>query len=118
MKKVEIELGESGPTGSVSMAATEAPEKYYPTVTYTSDEEIKLPESGCLLIEFKKVESRESSRNGKETHSCTFEVRKIVGIEGKEDCDDSDNAGKAKNEAGDALDKLRDDYVKTKKKGY
>lgn len=92
------------------------PEKYYPTVTYTSDEPMNLPESGKMLIEFKKVESSESNRGGKEKYSCTFEVRKIVKV-GKSEGDDESNAGKAKNESGDALDKLRDDYVKSKK-GY
>lgn len=97
---------------------SDKPQKYYPSVTYTSDTEMELPDSGRMIIEFKKVESRESNRDGKEQYSCTFEVRKIVGVEGSEDeNEDSVNAGKSKNEAEDALDKLRDEYVGKRKKG-
>lgn len=113
MKSVNIDLGDDSPC---CVSETKPAEKYYPTVTYTSDTEMELPDSGKMLVEFKKVESRESNRGDKEQYSCTFEVRKIISVGGEVESDDESNAGKAKNEAGDALDKLRDDYVKSKGK--
>jgi hypothetical protein len=119
MKKVDIDLSEQSPCGPCCVSeSSKDPQKYYPSVTYHSDEPIELPESGRLVIEFKKVESRESNWDGKESHSCTFEIRKITGVEANDEVDESNNAGKVKDEAGDALDKLKEEYVKTKKKDY
>lgn len=105
MKSLNIDLGDCGPC-SPCCAETKSPDKYYPTVTYYSTEDIELPDEGTLLIKFKKVRSTEETKE--ERHSCTFEVQKILGVgKSKDEADDEHNAGKAKNGAAAALDALR-----------
>lgn len=115
---LNIDLGskDNGPC----CVSQSTPEKYYPTVSYHGDKEIELPEEGEMTIKFKRVGKSESTdRSGKESYSCTFEVREIVSCEGcsVEAEDAEEPAGKAKNEAEDALDKLMAEKMAKMKKG-
>lgn len=112
--KMNIDLGTGGEE-SVPATKSKPSEKYYPTITYSGDEEMTLPEEGEMKVEFRKVRSSSTTReDGKTTYDCTLEIRKIIGL----DVDAGDVTPPASNkhkDAGSALDALVADYVKSKK---
>lgn len=115
-----IDLGSEGPC-CVSTEPPKAPEKYYPSVTYDGPNELDLPDEGEMTIRFKKTRTSESDYDGKKRHSCTFEVREILKVDGeKPEVEVEAPAGNSKNDAEEALDTLMKAHMesKAKSKGY
>jgi hypothetical protein len=73
-----IDLAENLPT-----PCEKSPEKYYPTIHVTRDEDLGLPESGVLTARFKVTRREIAEHNGKTTYSYTIELRAIESLEGE-----------------------------------
>lgn len=102
--KLNIDLGEKmgGPMESMKMNAEQ---KHYPTFIVTKDEPIGLPDSGKMVVEFKKIAERTSKNGESKQYECTIEVHKLVSVD-KKKSENEDAPTKNYDEAGDALDKL------------
>lgn len=79
----------------------------YPTFTYDGPVELDLPEVGTMTIHFHRTSSICREINGKHSYSCTVEVHTVSNV--KED-KDVVPPSKSYDEAGDALDRLAQEY--------
>ncbi len=118
MKTVSIDLGSGGPECCTDSPLKSEPSKYYPTVHYNGDKPLNLPDEGEITVTFRKVsESTSKNSDGKKSYSCTLEIREITEIEAEE----NEVEAPAKNlssEAGDSLDRLRNERIKEMKDKY
>lgn len=82
-------------------------ETYYPTL-HLSDvpEDMEIPESGKLLVEFKRIEKVEVNRDGKERCSYTLEICKIVSC----DCEGGEAKQSPSRNTENVLDALLKEY--------
>lgn len=116
--KLNIKLGESnGEMAMPSMPGDKKQEEYFPEFTFREDEEPEFPEEGVMEIRYRKVRSSVDKKN-KKPYQCTIEVREIVSVESEEEEADEESPTKKYDEAGDALDKLANEKVKSKKSEY
>jgi hypothetical protein len=82
-------------------------EKVYPTFHYCGPVELDLPDEGELTITFrKKRESSSIEEDGSHYYECDIEVRKITEIDGEDT--EVEAPAHSRDEAGDALDAIRD----------
>lgn len=98
--KLNIDLkAENGPATIGSANA----EEYFPEFTFRHDDEPDFPETGTMVISYRKVRSSVDKKNKSQPYSCTIEVREIVSAKGEK----GPSAPSEKyDEAGSALDKL------------
>lgn len=86
---MKIDLGTKSPAGCCSPASDkdEGEEKtYYPSLYFTGDEKMDIPDEGSAVITFRKVDSGENTRDPKEPlYRCEIEVHSIDVREGKKD---------------------------------
>lgn len=112
--KLNIDLGKERdltvPTGL-------SKEKYYPRFTYDSDEEMKLPKEGEMIIYYRKVANEErTGEDGKTRYSCTIEVRKLESVDSEDEVEaPASNRGK---DTESALDALVAAHMKSKSEKY
>ncbi len=120
MKVLKIDLGSSGPE-TVAMPAPsndkDEPKKYYPSFYYTGDKALNVPKEGEMVIRYKETSSSETTdEDGNTRYSCTIEIREIVSAEEDEE---TEAPAKSGTEAGDALDAIMREKIKSKKsEGY
>lgn len=86
-----------------SVAVGEPPADQYPDIRLESEDNLNLPDSGTLVIQYKKTHEQVSNKGkDNEIYSCTLEVHKLLEVKG--------NSPKAPSTrdmgAEDALDKL------------
>lgn len=82
MKTVSIDLAEKSPC--CEPEPLDSKKVWYPTIHLEGKSLAGLPKSGVLKIKFKKVRSEKTEKeDGTTRYSCTLEVQKIVGVEGK-----------------------------------
>lgn len=80
---------------------------YYPTLHLTDvPEDIEIPESGKLMVEFKRLEKVEVNRDGKERCSYTLEICKIVSC----DCEGGEAKQSPSRNTENVLDALLKEY--------
>lgn len=99
MKKLNIDLGEDYDKPQELSASVER--QHFPSFTYSDDEELGIPASGKMLIEFEETRKEKSKYNGKVRYTCTVSVKKILGAE----------AAKSEDKpikAADALDAIKE----------
>jgi hypothetical protein len=110
MKTLNIKLGSTENGSSLSMAAVkDTPSEHFPTLHISSKEELDLPDKGVMLVKYRKVRSSsDKPANGEPLYSCTFDIKEIVAVTGK-DSDEDEVESPAKNrskETEDALDAI------------
>jgi hypothetical protein len=119
MKKVNIKLGKTPEQIPAPVGSPEGGPEFFPSLHVTSSEKLELPDKGVMLVKFRKVASSSNKpRDGEESYSCTFDIKEIIAVTGKADDDDDEVEAPAKNrsqEAGDALDAIMRDKMKSKK---
>jgi hypothetical protein len=109
----EIDLGVSAKDKYEISSPTEmGKEKVYPCFHYCGPVELDLPDEGEMTIRFrKKREASSVEEDGSHWYECDIEVRKMLGVDGEEP--EADEApAKSYDEAGDALDSIRDRLAK------
>lgn len=99
--KLNIELGEKISEPSTATMSSSKDKMYYPELHLTSDEELDIPETGTMVIQYKKVGY--SSRNGK--HTCDLEVHKVISADETKGPSAPSKRDKSAEEALDALAK-------------
>lgn len=77
---MKIDLGQKN--DSPMCCATDSPEKkdrvYYPSLYFTHDEPVNLPEEGTAVITFRRIESSENNRDPDDPkYRCEIEVHSI-----------------------------------------
>jgi hypothetical protein len=107
VKQLNLDLGEKSPFAGEPISVRRD-EPYYPTFTYSGDEELELPKSGKMLIEYKESRREETEDDRGERYTCTIQVRKIISVEGAKEEKDV--------RADDALDAIRDALAKSEDK--
>lgn len=85
---MKYDLGQEMSDAPCGVASEEKKDKkYYPTLYFSHDEKIDLPEEGSAVIHFRKVESAENTRDPDDPkYRCELEVHSIEtkgGDEGK-----------------------------------
>jgi hypothetical protein len=102
--KLNIDLGqkpESLPT--LSKPSLEN----YPEVTFRTDEDIELPKTGRLVIDFEKTHGSVNEHKGRKTeYSCTICVKKLVSVNRKESDEDEVEAPVGKSSARETENSL------------
>lgn len=78
---MKIDLGQkydNGPCG-VPMGSSESKEKvHYPSLYFTHDEPVEVPDEGTAVIKFRKIESSENTRDPDDPkYRCEIEVHAI-----------------------------------------
>lgn len=101
---IDLALPSYGQGEPCCVSSTDANRKYYPNFHYEGEKDIELPESGTMVVKFKRTSREESDRNGKTRYSYSVDVVGIDSING-DDADLPDNP-KSKDEASSALDKI------------
>lgn len=97
-----IDLGEK--MSMPEPAEVGSKEVYYPTLHISQDSDPGIPESGTMVIRFKRKSKEERKDDkGKETYTCTIEVRSIEKIKKDKCCTGKDKYA----ERSDMLDALR-----------
>ena len=113
--KVNIDLGSDGNGPCCAPICCDDDKKYYPSIYYTGNKELVLPKEGVMTIRYrKKGHSESTSDDGKESYSCTIEVREIVSVEGNGDDVEAPATNRSK-ASEDALDLIRAAISKEKK---
>ena len=103
MPKFPIDLGRKMSEMSEPAVPSE-PHKSYPMLYLDWDDTYDLPDSGEILLKFKKTSESTSKDKRGEHQSVTLEIREICAVKsGKKTAKDEDEDG------GKALDKLRDE---------
>ncbi len=104
MPDYPIDLGTKSSCGPCCVPSPrEDKEKtYYPSL-YLSGKELNLPDSGEIILKFKKVSESTSTREGKSDYSCELEIHQIVSVK----ADAKKRA--SRDDSEDALDKLREE---------
>lgn len=97
-------------SGELSKPIAETPR--YPVAHFSGPEELDLPDSGTMLVEYKVVREVSSETEGRHWYECDIQLRRIVSAEAEKDISPS----KRINDAGDSLDKLAEEYSKGKEK--
>jgi len=106
--KLNIKLKESGPEmPSIGGESREI----YPEFTFREEDEPEFPDEGTMVIRYKKVRTVTDKKADK-PYQCTLEVREIVSATGRKEEAEDESPTKKHNEAGDALDRLRDEKIK------
>jgi hypothetical protein len=79
-----IDLGEKIETlNPVPCGCCEDDDKaHYPSIYINKDEEIKLPDSGQMVVKFEVVSREMSERDGKKSYSCQVKLKKISQVKG------------------------------------
>lgn len=104
MKAVSIDLGQADNyPQAVSIKSEDSDEKRYPCLFIDTDEDLEIPESGKMTVEFKRT-SKNTSENeeGDCRYSITLQIQKITAVDGGEVSAPS----KSYDSAGDALDAI------------
>jgi len=84
-------------------------EKVYPCFHYCGPLELDLPDEGEMIITFrKKKETSEIEEDGSHWYSCDIEVRQIKSVDGEEASESVEAPAHSRDEAGDALDRIRE----------
>ena len=87
MEKCCIDLGEAGPTTCgcpEPCSDSKASKPYYPSIYFDVPESLDLPDSGQLLITFKRRSQTDAITDGKTRRSVSLDVLSIDGVEGGE----------------------------------
>jgi hypothetical protein len=107
MPKYPIDLGESL-NGSELEVPSSSKEVFYPTVHLEWDTDYNLPESGEMVVKFKKTRETVTTREGEDKKfEVTLELHEILDVKSmKTDKDEEDDSSE------DALDKLAEDSEK------
>lgn len=97
-------MAEIGPTeGSL---VNRSPSESFPTIHFSGPEELGLPKSGKMEVEFKVTREVESETKGKHWYECSVEVRKILKVEETRD----ERPSKRDTSTEDNLDRLASEY--------
>jgi len=102
MPNYPIKLGQKSHPMSVP-TKTEPGDVHYPTIYLQWKRDYKLPDSGEMVVKFKKVRETHTTTDEEKTHEVTLEIHEIVSVKAKE-CEECSSE--------DALDKLVEDYDK------
>jgi hypothetical protein len=104
----EIDLGiPASEKYEISSPQEMGKEKVYPCFHYCGPVELELPDEGEMTIRFrKKSETSSVEEDGSHWYECDIEVRKLLGVDGGEP--EAEAPSKSYDEAGDALDKIRE----------
>jgi hypothetical protein len=80
----------------------------YPSFHYDGEVDLELPETGEMLIKFRKIsETSRVDKDGKHTYACTVEVPAILKVNGKEP--EAHVPARSGSEAELALDKIKNE---------
>lgn len=76
---MKIELGQKYNSGDPCCAPGESKDKtHYPSLYFTHDEPVDVPEEGTAVIKFRKIESSENTRDPDDPkYRCEIEVHSI-----------------------------------------
>lgn len=100
MPKFPIKLGkkfsEPLPVGPASDST------HYPSLYLEWDSKYELPESGTLVVRFRKTSETTEKRNEKESQRVSLDITEITSVK-------SDKTAPKEEEPGDVLDKLREE---------
>lgn len=83
-----------------------SPSESFPTIHFSGPEELGLPKSGKMEVEFKVIREVESTTNGKDWYECDVQVRKILRVEETRD----ERPSKRDTSTEDNLDRLASEY--------
>ena len=104
MPHYPIKLGQKSHMSSVP-SPMELGDVHYPTIFLHWKKDYKLPDSGEMVVKFKKVRETHTTTDEEKTHEVTLEVHEIVSVKASKK-DDEDESSE------EAIDKLAEDYDK------
>jgi len=107
MPKMPIDLGLSM-KGMSEPAMPSKDEPHYPSLYLEWNNDYDLPDSGTMVVKFKKVsESNSKDRDGKKRQNVTLDIMSIESVKGGKSAEKKDDE-----DSGDRLDRLKDEVEK------
>lgn len=95
---IDLSRKMSGPESS----PVKMDEEYYPSLHLHWDKKYDLPESGTMVVRFKKVSESTNKRDGKDSQDVTLDIQKIVSVKPDEAKDEEESTE-------EALDRLKEE---------
>lgn len=104
-----LDLGQPMPDASPSTVAViggygkmgkDLPDMNYPSLHLEWDQPYDLPDSGTMVVKFKKVQESTSKRKGNEHQSVTLDILEITSVKPSKEA-------QAEEDSGDILDRLK-----------